>query len=81
MVFTFPAICPGNEVNMAATVADIFDLLKGIPPGAWVAISERQHKTISYGVDAQAVLNEALQKGEKLPLMVRVPDQNLAMFF
>lgn len=66
---------------MPATVADILDLLKDIPPGAWVAISERQHKTLAYGVDAQAVFNEALQKGEKLPLMVRVPDQNLAMFF
>ncbi|MGD0292862.1 MAG: hypothetical protein ABSB30_03320 [Terracidiphilus sp.] len=65
---------------MDTTVADIFDLLKGIPPGAWVAISERQHKTLAYGVDAQAVLNEAQQKGEKLPLMVRVPEQNQAMF-
>lgn len=65
---------------MAATVADIFDLLKGIPAGAWVAISESQKKALAYGVDAQAVFNEARQKGEKLPLMVRVPDQNLAMF-
>jgi hypothetical protein len=65
---------------MAATVADIFDLLEGIPPGAWVAISEQQHKALAYGVDAQTVFNEALEKGEKLPLMVRVPDQNLAMF-
>jgi hypothetical protein len=65
---------------MAATVADIFDLLKGFPPGAWVAISEQQHKALAYGVDAQAVRDEALKKGEKLPLMVRVPDQNLAMF-
>jgi hypothetical protein len=65
---------------MATTVADLPDLLKGIPAGTWVAISEEQHKAIAYGVDAQAVHNEALQKGEKLPLMVRVPDQNLAMF-
>ena len=66
---------------MATTVADLSELLKGIPAGAWVAISERQNKALTYGVDAQAVFNEARQKGEKLPLMVRVPDQNLLMFF
>ena len=70
-----------NEVDMATTVADIFELLKVIPAGAWVAISERQHKALAYGVDAQAVLDEAIEKGEKLPLMVRVPDQKMAMFF
>jgi hypothetical protein len=46
---------------MATTVADLPDLLKGIPAGAWVAISEEQHKVIAYGVDAQAVHNEARQ--------------------
>jgi hypothetical protein len=66
---------------MATTVSDLSDLLKGIPPGAWVAVSESQHKAIAYGVDAQAVFNEARQKGERLPLMVRVPEQNSAMFF
>jgi hypothetical protein len=69
-----------KEDNMAATVADLSDLLKGIPAGAWVAISEKQNKALAYGADAQAVHQEALLKGEKLPLMVRVPDQNLAMF-
>jgi hypothetical protein len=65
---------------MPATVADLPELLKGIPPGVWVAISESQNKALAYGVDPLAVLDEAQQKGEKLPLMVRVPDQNMAMF-
>jgi hypothetical protein len=65
---------------MPATVADLPELLKGIPPGAWVAISESQNKTLAYGVDPQAVFNEAQQKGENQPLMVRVPDQTMAMF-
>jgi hypothetical protein len=65
---------------MGTVLADLPDLLKGIPAGAWVAISEKQHKAVAFGVDAQAVLNEALEKGEKLPLMVRVPDQNSSMF-
>jgi hypothetical protein len=65
---------------MATTVADLSDLLKGIPAGAWVAISEQQHKVIAFGADPQSVLSEAREKGERLPLIVRVPEQNLAMF-
>jgi Family of unknown function (DUF5678) len=65
---------------MATTVADLPELLKGLPAGAWVAISEKQNKALAYGVDPQAVFDEARQKGEEQPLMVRVPDQNVAMF-
>jgi hypothetical protein len=65
---------------MATTVADLPELLKGIPPGVWVAISESQNKVLAYGVDIEATHDEARQKGEQLPLMVRVPDQNMAMF-
>ena len=65
---------------MATTVADLPALFKGLPAGAWVAISERQNKALAYGVDPQAVFDEAQQKGEKQPLMVRVPDQHMAMF-
>jgi hypothetical protein len=65
---------------MASSITDLPELLKGIPPGAWVAISERQNKAVAFGVDAQAVHDEAQLKGEDQPLMVRVPDQVLAMF-
>ena len=40
---------------MPTTVANLPDLLKGIPAGAWVAISESQNRALAYGVDAQAV--------------------------
>jgi len=65
---------------MATAVVDFTGLLKGIPSGAWVAISERQHKVMAYGADAQAVLSESQEKGEGRPLIVRVPDQEAAMF-
>jgi hypothetical protein len=65
---------------MATTVADLPELLKEIPPGVWVAISESQNKVLAYGADLQAAHDEALRKGEQMPLMVRIPDQNLAMF-
>jgi len=65
---------------MPATAADLPELLRGIPPGVWVAISERQNKVLSYGTDLEAAHDEAQQKGEQMPLMVRVPEQNMAMF-
>lgn len=65
---------------MTTETLDLPEILKEVPPGAWVAISESQRTVIAYGVDAQAVLSEAHGKGEMRPLIVRVPDQNTAMF-
>lgn len=64
---------------MAALVTDLAQLLNGIPAGAWVAISARRNQTIAYGDDARSVLNEARGKGEQFPLMVRVPQTDLAI--
>jgi len=55
-------------------------LLKGIPAGAWVAISERQNTVLAYGNDAQTVLTEAEGEGEAHPLIVRVPEQETSLF-
>jgi hypothetical protein len=66
---------------MTTTVANLAGLLKGIPSGAWVAISEGKHIVVAFGPDAQAVFNEAQGKGEEQPLIVRVPDQSSAMLF
>jgi hypothetical protein len=65
---------------MATAVADLDNLLKGVPAGAWVAISERLHKVVAHGIDAQTVLNQARESGEQDPLLVCVPEQT-AMFF
>jgi hypothetical protein len=65
---------------MATAVVDVSSLLKGIPSGAWVAISERQNKVVAYGADAQAVSRQAKEKGEANPLMVRVPDPASLLF-
>jgi hypothetical protein len=70
-----------QEDIMATAVADLAGLLKGIPSGAWVAISEKGRTVIAYGPDAQQVLSDAKDRGEDHPLIVRVPDQNAAMFF
>jgi hypothetical protein len=67
--------------NMTTALADLSNLLKGIPSGAWVAISERKNVVMAYGPDAQEVLREAKERGEEHPLILRVPDQAAAMFF
>jgi tRNA A37 threonylcarbamoyladenosine synthetase subunit TsaC/SUA5/YrdC len=67
--------------NMTTAVADLSDLLKGIPSGAWVAISESKNAVMAYGPDAQEVLREAKERGEEHPLILRVPDHAAAMFF
>jgi hypothetical protein len=65
---------------MPSTIADLAALLQDIPTGDWVAISERLHKVVAYGADAQTVLTQARIDGEPNPLIVRVPEQS-AMFF
>jgi len=65
---------------LATAVTDLPELLKGFPPGAWVAISESQNKALAFGIDTQTVHDEARRMGEDQPLIVRVPDQTLAMF-
>ena len=64
---------------MAAVAIDFSDLLKGIPPGAWVAVSHYQ--VVAYGADMQQVLAEARQKGVQEPLILKVPDRQEALFF
>jgi Family of unknown function (DUF5678) len=67
--------------NMTTAVADLSHLLKGIPSGAWVAISESKNVVMAYGPDVQEVLRAAKERGEEHPLILRVPDQVAAMFF
>jgi hypothetical protein len=78
--FVLKASWAEREETLATTVTDLPELLKGFPPGAWVAISESQNKALAFGIDAQTVHDEAQQLGEEQPLMVRVPDQTMAMF-
>ena len=65
---------------MATSIAEIYGLLTGIPDGAWVAVSEREHRVLAYGTDSKTVLKEAREQGEELPLILRKPDQNISLF-
>ena len=55
-------------------------LVKGLPAGAWVAISERTNEVIAYAAELQTAIDKAREGGENDPLIVRVPDQAVTLF-
>lgn len=65
---------------MTADTLDLAELLKGIPKGAWVAVSEDGQRVVAFGADVRTVLEEAKSKGEANPIMLRVPETATALF-
>ncbi len=66
---------------MAASAPELYALMDGLPVGAWVAISTEKVCVLAYGDDADAVVEEAILKGDAHPLIARVPDPDVAWFF
>jgi hypothetical protein len=58
---------------------DLKELMKNVPRGAWVAISEDGQRVVAYGSDMREVLDEAKRLGEKDPLIARVPESTAAL--
>ena len=58
---------------------DLSELLKGIPNGAWVAISRTHDRVLTYGFDIKQVQADAIKGGETEPLLVRVPESASAL--
>jgi hypothetical protein len=58
---------------------DLATLLKDIPRGAWVAISEDGKRVTAYGSDMRSVLKEAKEKGESNPTIFRVAEAASAL--
>ena len=59
---------------METDLEDVFELVKDIPPGTWVAISEEQMRVLASGSDALTVIDEARHKSKEVPLIMRVPE-------
>ncbi len=55
------------------------DLLKGVAPGQWVAISADQKKIVAVGQTLQEVLKKAKKTGEEKPFILRIPVENSAL--
>jgi len=72
-------INPIDEVaSMAAAAINFADILKDVPPGAWVAVWN--YRVIAYGADMQQVLAEARRKGVEQPIILKVPERPETMF-
>lgn len=63
---------------MAAAPIDFAELLKEVPPGAWVAIWN--FRVLAYGADMQRVLAESRKQGIEQPLMLRAPERPESLF-
>jgi|HubBroStandDraft_1064217.scaffolds.fasta_scaffold79855_2 hypothetical protein len=59
---------------MATPAIHYSSLLKDLPAGAWVAISEKTMSVIAYSAEIQTVVERSRQQGETDPLIVRVPE-------
>jgi hypothetical protein len=67
-------------VQMAPNKAvDLTKLFKGVPAGAWVAISSGYDRVVAYAYDVQTALTEAKRLGEKEPVVMRVPEASTAL--
>ena len=66
---------------MAMAITEIYKLMDGLPPGAWVAISTEQHRVLAYGEDPEAVVEEARKMGVAGPFIGRVPEEEPLMFY
>jgi hypothetical protein len=57
------------------------DLLAGIKPGVWVAISPDQDRVIATGKTVDEVIRKVREAGEEEPFFIRVPEKGSALIF
>jgi hypothetical protein len=68
------AINPTGQSPMAWFQDNFMDVLSGIPPHTWVALSDDRRRILAYGDDADEVTKRANALVEALPHLLRVPD-------
>jgi len=64
---------------MGTVPIDFEILLRDIPRGAWVAVSEDHTRVVAYGSDLRDVVEKAEKEGEREPVMMRVPEAACAL--
>jgi hypothetical protein len=65
-----------NEGIMPAVRTLPDELLIGIAPGTWVAISEGQDRIIATADSIDALLKKSRENGVPNPFVIRVPDNS-----
>jgi hypothetical protein len=51
----------------------ISELIKDIPEGSWVALSDDQERVVAYAEHVHDAIELAKQRGEDDPILMRVP--------
>jgi len=68
-----------QEAGMTPVKALDPNLLAGLPPGTWVAISQDQERVVGSGSTVDQALQKAKENGEEKPYIIRVPLNNQAL--
>jgi Family of unknown function (DUF5678) len=55
------------------------ELLAGLPPGTWVAISDDQERVVGTGATIEEAIEAAKRNGEKKPSVIGVPVDGSAL--
>jgi hypothetical protein len=69
----------GSKMDLIMAAVKTFDeqLLVGIAPGTWVAISPDQERVVATGASIEEAIQKAKEAGEKKqPFIMRVPVEN-----
>jgi len=64
---------------MVAEPIDLKGLFKGIPAGAWVAISHDWKGIIAVGFSPEEVTGEAQAAGEAQPILMKIPEAGASL--
>ena len=60
-------------------VKDLSKLLATVPRWSWVALSSDEERVLAYAANLDEALQKAKQTGEKDPVVIRVPETDVAV--
>jgi len=62
-----------SEKKPVQPVRDLSKLLKDVPPGVWVALSQDETRVLGSGSTMKEASYQAQQKGEQNPVLIKMP--------
>jgi len=63
----------GGMATLRPVAPNLDQLLKSVPPGAWVAISRDQERVVAYAAELKDAIRKAHDVGENHPVIGRAP--------
>ena len=65
---------------MAALTIDFATVLRDVPKGSWVALSNDKKRLLAFGPDMDRVIDQAHEAGESDPIIARIPESSASLF-